>query len=194
MVVSILINDITYVVARYKWENKEKITGKMYVVKEKATFNYNNITLDYFSDKPCLNVKDAQYEIESALGLCVPNMEIDKDKQGKKASLRSMVSYLFQHQNLMASKFALFYRFSDFYKRKDVIEQFPVFAGIVGQGYYSDLLELSSLESQLKRKKKEQRDNEKENDYVKKIYCLYYRIIMHFLIFHLLMIFQQKSC
>ena len=43
-----------------------------------------------------------------------------------------------------------------------------MFAGIVGQEYYSDLLELSSLESQLKRKKKEQRDNEKENDYVKK--------------------------
>lgn len=102
------------------------------------------------------------------MGLCVPNMEIDKDKQGKKASLRNMVSYLFQHQNLMASKFALFYRFSDFYKRKDVIEQFPVFAGIVGQEYYSDLLELSSLESHLKRKKKEQRDNEKENDYVKR--------------------------
>ena len=68
------------------------------------------------------------------------NMATDADQQGKKASLRNMVSYLFQHQNLMASKFALFYRFSDFYKRKDVIDQFPVFAGMISQEYYSDLI------------------------------------------------------
>ena len=43
----------------------------------------------------------------------------------------------------MASKFALFYRFSDFYKRKDVIDQFPVFAGMISQEYYSDLIQLS---------------------------------------------------
>lgn len=73
--------------------------------------------------------KDVKNEIECALGLFVTNMATDADQQGKKASLRNMVSYLFQHQNLMASKFALFYRFSDFYKRKDVIDQFPVFAG-----------------------------------------------------------------
>ena len=79
-----------------------------------------------------------------------------------------MVSYLFQHQNLMASKFALFYRFSDFYKRKDIIEQFPVFAGLIDQEYYSDLIELNSLKAQLKKKKKEQKFNEKGNDYVRR--------------------------
>ena len=107
------INDITYIIARYKKE-----TGKMYVVKEPADFNVNNITLDYFYSKPCMDVKYAQNEIESALGLYVSNTVIDEERQGRKASLRNMVSYLFQHQNLIASKFALFYRFSDFYKRK----------------------------------------------------------------------------
>ena len=131
------INDITYIIARYKKE-----TGKMYVVKESADFNVNNITLDYFYSKPCLDVKYAQNEIESALGLYVSNTVIDEERQGRKASLRNMVSYLFQHQNLMASKFALFYRFSDFYKRKDIIEQFPVFAGLIDQEYYSDLIEI----------------------------------------------------
>ncbi len=163
-VMPMLINENTYVIARYRWQN----TGKMYVLKEPKNFNVDNITLDYFDGKPYLAVKDAQYEIESALGLYVTNMVADGEKQGKKASLRNMVSYLFQHQNLMASKFALFYRFSDFYKRKDIIEQFPVFAGMIGQEYYSDLIELGSLKAQLKKKKKEQRDNEKGNEYVKK--------------------------
>ena len=157
------INDITYIIARYKKE-----TGKMYVVKESADFNVNNITLDYFYSKPCLDVKYAQNEIESALGLYVSNTVIDEERQGRKASLRNMVSYLFQYQNLMASKFALFYRFSDFYKRKDIIEQFPVFAGLIDQEYYSDLIELNSLKAQLKKKKKEQKFNEKGNDYVRR--------------------------
>lgn len=162
-VMPMLINDNTYVIARYRWQN----TGKMHVLKESKDFNVDNITLDYFEGKPYLAVKDAQYEIESALGLYVTNLVADGEKQGKKASLRNMVSYLFQHQNLMASKFELFYRFSDFYKRKDIIEQFPVFAGMIGQEYYSDLIELGSLKVQLKKKKKEQRDNEKGNAYVK---------------------------
>ena len=69
--------------------------------------------------------------------------------------------------NLMASKFALFYRFSDFYKRKDIIEQFPVFAGMIGQEYYSDLIELGNLKAQLKKKAKTQIANEKSSTYVK---------------------------
>lgn len=78
-----------------------------------------------------------------------------------------MVSYLFQHQNLMASKFALFYRFSDFYKRKDVIDQFPVFAGMISQEYYSDLIQLNTLKDQLKQKYKKQKANEKSTAYIK---------------------------
>ena len=80
----------------------------MYFSKEEKDFNYKLLSLDYFSEKPTLPYKDAQYEIECALGLFVTNMATDADQQGKKASLRNMVSYLFQHQNLMASKFALF--------------------------------------------------------------------------------------
>ena len=162
-VMPMLINQNTYVIARYNWESG----GKMYVLKEFPDFSIDNITLEYFEDKPILSVKDAQYEIESALGLYVTNIVTDSEKQGKKASLRNMVSYLFQHQNLMASKFALFYRFSDYYKRKDIIEQFPVFAGMIGQQYYSDLIQLNNLKAQLKKKQKTQKANEKSSTYIK---------------------------
>ena len=142
------IGDNTYIIARYNWDNG----GKMYFSKEEKDFNYKVLSLGYFSEKPTLPYKDAQYEIECALGLFVTNMATDADQQGKKASLRNMVSYLFQHQNLMASKFALFYRFSDYYKRKDIIDQFPVFAGMISQEYYSDLIQLNTLKGSTKTK------------------------------------------
>lgn len=157
------IGDNTYIIARYNWDNG----GKMYFSKEEKDFNYKALSLGYFSEKHTLTYKDAQYEIECALGLFVTNMATDADQQGKKASLRNMVSYLFQHQNLMASKFALFYRFSDYYKRKDTIDQFPVFAGMISQEYYSDLIQLNTLKAQLKQKYKKQKANEKSTAYIK---------------------------
>ena len=160
----LVISDICYVIARRKWEDD----GKMYFVRETLSIKEDDLTLKYFVDKPKLNCKDVQKEIEASLGLEVSNMKTDEDERNsKKASLRNMVTYLFQHQNLMASKFALFYRFSDFYKRKDVIDQFPVFAGIIGQEYYSDLISLNKLKSELKKKKKSQVDNKVVNDRIK---------------------------
>lgn len=162
-VLSLSINMRTLIIARYNQEND----GRMFVINEETNFDNNNLNLSYFIDKTELQYKDAQCEIESALGLFVTNMGSDDGMQKKKASLRNMVSYMFQHQNLMASKFALFYRFNDYYKRKDVIEQFPVFAGIVKQEYYSDLIQLNSLKEQLKKKQKQQKMNEKGTNYIK---------------------------
>lgn len=157
------IGEKTYIIARYSWDKG----GKMYFSKEANDFDPKLLDLSYFSEKTILTCKDAQYEIENALGLFVTNMSTDIDQNGKKASLRNMVSYLFQHQNLMASKFALFYRFSDYYKRKDIIDQFPVFAGMIGQEYYSDLIKLNNLKSQLKKKYKNQKINKNSIEYIK---------------------------
>lgn len=157
------IGDNTYVIARYNWNDG----GKMHFIKEKEDFELEKLELSYFMEKSQLLCKDVKDEIEYALGLLITNIAKDAEQQGKKASLRNMVSYLFQHQNLMASKFALFYRFSDFYKRKDVIDQFPVFAGMISQEYYSDLIQLNTLKDQLKQKYKKQKANEKSTAYIK---------------------------
>ncbi|MDD4673918.1 MAG: DUF3732 domain-containing protein [Bacteroidales bacterium] len=157
------INDNTYIIARLNWNEG----GKMYVSKESVEFEPDSLELNYFEDKSAIPYKEAQYEIECALGLFVTNMSTDSEQQGKKASLRNMVSYLFQHQNLMASKFALFYRFSDYYKRKDIIDQFPVFAGMISQEYYSDLIQLNNFKVQLKQKHKKQKVSEKSTAYIK---------------------------
>ena len=135
------IKDHTVIIARQNWNNG----GKMSLSREKADFDANKLEMNYFDGKNFRSCKEVQYEIECELGLLVSNMETEGDQSGKKASLRNMTSYMFQHQNLMASKFALFYRFSDYYKRKDAIDQFPVFAGMIGQEYYSTLIELNNL-------------------------------------------------
>lgn len=158
-----LIGDSTYIIARYNWDNG----GKMHFSKEAADFSPENLEVTYFIEKTALPYKDVKNKIECVLGLFITNMATDADQKGKKASLRNMVSYLFQHQNLMASKFALFYRFSDFYKRKDAIEQFPVFAGIISQAYYSDLIQLNTLKSQLKQKQNKQKANKKSITIIK---------------------------
>jgi len=157
------VGESTYIIARHNWNDG----GKMYFSKESADFEPSLLELNYFEDKSPMLYKDAQYEVECAFGLFVTNMSTDLEQQGKKASLRNMVSYLFQHQNLMASKFALFYRFSDYYKRKDVIDQFPVFAGMISQEYYSNMIQLNNLRAQLKQKYKKQKANEKSTAYIK---------------------------
>lgn len=164
-VIPMVINKNTYIIARYNWESG----GKMHISKEDIDFPIDKIDLNYFKNMPILSIKDAQYEIESALGLHVSNLIFEEGEKGKKASLRNMISYLFQHQNLIASKFALFYRFSESYKRKDIVEQFPIFAGMIGQEYYSSLIELNDLKNQLNRKLKSQKSNQKSSKYLESI-------------------------
>ncbi|MCG7406601.1 DUF3732 domain-containing protein [Paenibacillus sp. ACRRX] len=143
------------VIARETWTNG----GKMYFAVEEESFDINNFEMSYFNNLNLLPSKDVQHLIEYELGLQVSNVESDEESKSKKASLRNMVSYMFQHQNLMASKFALFYRFTDYYKRQDVINQLPIFAGFIGQEYYSKVIELNALKKQLRQLQKNQKQN-----------------------------------
>lgn len=115
------VNNNSYIIARQKWDNG----GKMLFEKISNEVTIDVLQYDFFI-KPFTSVDMVKSKIEEILGLNVTNTTTELNEKKKKASLRNMVSYLFQHQNLIASKFALFYRFSDFYKRKDVIEQFPI--------------------------------------------------------------------
>ena len=72
-------------------------------------------------------------------GIEISNMdEADKSinrnviKKGH-PSFRNMISFMLQHQNLVANKHSLFYRFDEKEKRERVIEEFKIFAGFVDQ-------------------------------------------------------------
>jgi len=51
-------------------------------------------------------------------------------------SIRSFASFMLQHQNLVANKHALFYRFDEKEKRDQVIEHIKIFIGLVDQEYF----------------------------------------------------------
>lgn len=139
--------------------------GHMYFLKMDDTFAGSDISMDMFTDVMPSSVKEVQQKIETALGMTITNLK-GADEQSRKPSLRNMVSYMFQHQNLIASKFALFYRFTDSAKRKDTIEQFPIFAGLVDQQYYSELIYLESLSLTLRRKQRALTQRQKTYNYV----------------------------
>lgn len=132
-------------------------------------FKENNLIINeikYEDFESFSNCKDVQKIIEENLGLNVTNLNTSPFvKQKGKASIRNMISYNFQHQNNIASKFSLFYRFDDSEKREQVIDQFPIFAGIVNQEYYSSLIELKEAEQTLKGLIK--RKEIEENSYIR---------------------------
>ena len=82
-----VINESTYIIARQKWEDG----NKMFFSKEDLKYSADQLELDYFSSMTPLLPKEAQTEIECALGLLVTNMASTDDDAGKKASLRNMV-------------------------------------------------------------------------------------------------------
>lgn len=51
-------------------------------------------------------------------------------------SVRSFASFMLQHQNLIANKHAIFFRFDEKEKREQAIDHFKVFLGIADQNYF----------------------------------------------------------
>ena len=95
-----------------------------------TNFDINEkLTSDYFNSLTLKDIKQAQLDFERHLGLSVTSTrEIDEQSRqtGSKATIRDVASIMFQHQNLVANKHSIFYRFDDFYKRTKVVSDFPI--------------------------------------------------------------------
>ncbi|WP_331351856.1 DUF3732 domain-containing protein [Cellvibrio sp. UBA7671] len=76
-------------------------------------------------------------------------------------SIRSFASFMLQHQNLVANKHALFYRFDEKAKRDQAIDHSKIFLGLVDQEFFLLSQEKESLTFELSRIKKEQEANVK---------------------------------
>lgn len=140
--------------------------GYMSLVELGEKYISGSLSVNTFSDLGFKPLKNVQYDLEKLLNLNVSNFLTEGDEK-ERVSLRNMVSYMFQHQNLMASKFSLFYRFNNYQKRLDAIAQFPVFAGIINQEYYSTLLLRNELRNELKKLEKRNRINASSNMFFK---------------------------
>ncbi|MFZ6757786.1 DUF3732 domain-containing protein [Undibacterium sp. Ji50W] len=76
-------------------------------------------------------------------------------------SIRSFASFMLQHQNLVANKHALFYRFDEKEKRDQVIEHTKIFLGLVDQKFFHLSQERERLTIEMNRIKREQENNGK---------------------------------
>jgi hypothetical protein len=66
-------------------------------------------------------------------------------------SVRSFTSFMLQHQNLVANKHALFYRFDEKEKRDQAIEHTKIFLGLVDQKFFHLSQEKERLSTDVKR-------------------------------------------
>jgi uncharacterized coiled-coil DUF342 family protein len=102
---------------------------------------------EFFSSRYFLYKDSFIKSLGRYFAVTLENIDVDpmyKDMTGKKGatpSVRSFPSFMLQHQNLVANKHAIFYRFEEKRKRDQAIDHFKIFMGIVGEDYF-DLAKL----------------------------------------------------
>lgn len=156
------------VVARKRFDEEGK--KQMYLYHSSHDIVPIELSMEIFTEDYLVSLEQAKIELGKEFGIAVTNSteNIDAFKSEPRPSVRNMTSYMFQHQNLVASKFALFYRFEDSQKREQTIKQFPVFAGWVDQQYYNYRLELDELLKQQKRNEKMQISYSKSTEKIRR--------------------------
>lgn len=139
-VVIFKINDFYLVVGRPA-QKTNNMNYSYLNVEPEFNESLEDMKISYFDNLSLRTIKnDIQTEFEQYIGLSISNLnsdsEVNKLENKGKLSIRDTVSFLFQHQNLIANKHAIFYRFDDIIKRKRVIESLPVLLGAVDENYY----------------------------------------------------------
>jgi hypothetical protein len=131
---------------------------KAFIHDESEISDIKKINKEYFSDSYFLTLEDFKSSLNNHFNLKVDDTDTDLEarehrlfqKKAPCASVRNFVSFMLQHQNLIANKHALFYRFDEKEKREQTIDQFKIFLGFVDQVYYLKKQELAEKERELK--------------------------------------------
>ncbi|WP_028767833.1 DUF3732 domain-containing protein [Shewanella fidelis] len=79
-------------------------------------------------------------------------------------SVRSFSSFMLQHQNLVANKHALFYRFDEKQKRDQAIEHTKIFLGLVDQKFFHLSQEKERVSTDVKRLERQRETNKRTSD------------------------------
>ncbi|WP_256592092.1 DUF3732 domain-containing protein [Pseudomonas sp. CC120222-01a] len=112
---------------------------------------------DFFKSSLFLPLREFKKELGRFFSITMVDVDEDAEprefSKGKSAtpSIRSFASFMLQHQNLIANKHALFYRFDEKEKREQVIEHLKVFMDFVNQEYIWLSQESNRLKADLKK-------------------------------------------
>ncbi|WP_164969308.1 DUF3732 domain-containing protein [Halarcobacter anaerophilus] len=141
---------------------------KIFLKEEQQLPDIEFLNKEYFESK--YFTSDFNVNLGHYFGLDINDIDEDKEvlqytrKKGR-PSIRNFIPYLLQHQNLIANKHSLFYRFDQKERREQTIDQFKIFAGFVTQEYYILKQNLADSERKLKKFEKEQESINYQRDF-----------------------------
>ncbi|MDD3854237.1 DUF3732 domain-containing protein [Sulfurimonas sp.] len=154
------VNGKRLILARKKFDDIENGgKSKIFVYEINQEFNDNKINNEFFIQNKNKFISEEQfknYHIKNILNIPIESQKLD-DLNDSVLSFRSMTSFMFQHQNLMASKFALFYRLDSFTRAKQTQRDFKLFMNINNLESIQREEALEAIKKQLKRIEKEEK-------------------------------------
>ena len=144
---------------------RKKDNGRGFFRREDA-YQLNLIFSDYFLEEYFLTNENYKKQLTK---LFIDIVDINESQEATELkgrslpspSVRSFMSFILQHQNLVANKHALFYRFDEKEKREQVIAHTKIFLGFVDQKYYLLSQEEAQLKFEIKALEREQKVIEK---------------------------------
>lgn len=135
--VALSVNEQDMIIAR-----DPELVNKGFLRRVEA-FNSEDIEQEYFSinyfrplNEFKKHLRDFFLDIDDVDESLAARANRRNNAKAATPSIRSFSSFILQHQNLVANKHALFYRFDEKEKRDQVIEHTKIFLGLVDQKYF----------------------------------------------------------
>lgn len=134
---------------------EENKNSQGFIKFESTLMPINSFNDEYFSQEYFILLDEYIREIGSIFGMTISDIDTtEKEKLKTKKghpSVRNMMPFMLQHQNLIANNQALFYRFDDSERRERVIEEFKIFLGLVNQDYFILMQRLDEIKTHIRR-------------------------------------------
>lgn len=162
--VALAVNEQDMVLAR-----NPDITSKAFF-RRVETFNTIEIDRDYFNTsyfRPLSEFKKHLRDFFLDIDDVDESLVARAYRGNRKAptpSIRSFTSFILQHQNLVANKHALFYRFDEKEKRDQIIEHTKIFLGLVDQKFFHLLQEKERLSAEVRSLERQKDANQRASE------------------------------
>ncbi len=163
--VALAVNEQDMVIAR-----DPEITSKAFF-RRVETFSSADIVRDYFSSSYFRPLNEFKKHLR---GFFLDIDDVDEslaarsnrrfNQKAPTPSVRSFSSFILQHQNLVANKHALFYRFDEKEKRDQVIEHTKIFLGFVDQKFFHLSQEKERLTADIRRLERQKETNKRSSE------------------------------
>ena len=135
------------------------------------SFNPDDIVFDYFSSsyfRPLgefkKHLREFFLDIDDVDESLAARSNRRNNAKSATPSIRSFSSFILQHQNLVANKHALFYRFDEKEKRDQAIDHTKIFLGLVDQKYFHLSQEKERLTTEVSHLERQKKTNKRASE------------------------------